>query len=230
MAHLYSDCGTNFIGANNVLESITKQLPPHLANTGIQWHFNPPAAPHFGGLWEAGVKSVKAHLKRTLGASLLTYEELYTLLTEVEACVNSRPLSPISSSEEEWETLTPGHFLIGGPLISVPDLSYPDERLHLLSRWKRIQARVQQFWRGWQRDYLQTLQQRGKWRTSSPNLQPGDLVLLLEDNQQPMHWPLARVSHIHPGKDGLVRTVTVITAQGSFKRPIQKLSPLPKLE
>ena len=95
---MYSDNGKKFTGAAKELSNLVQQLSrdPDLldfsSQRGIAWHFNPPSAPHFGGLWEAGVKSIKSHLKRTIGLSVLTFEELTTVLTQVEACLNSRPL------------------------------------------------------------------------------------------------------------------------------------------
>ncbi|GFX39978.1 integrase catalytic domain-containing protein [Trichonephila clavipes] len=69
-------------------------------------------APHMGGLWEAGIKSTKYHLKRVVGETKLTYEEFETFLTQIEACLNSRPLTPISNDSNDQSTLTPGHFII----------------------------------------------------------------------------------------------------------------------
>lgn len=91
-----------------------------LAREGIEWHLIPPYAPHFGGLWERGVKSVKTHLKRVIGEQRLTYEELYTVLTKKEACLNSRPLHPLSSDPNDLTPLTPGHFLIGDSIMALP--------------------------------------------------------------------------------------------------------------
>jgi hypothetical protein len=87
----------------------------------IIWEFNPPSAPHFGGLWEVGVKSVKTHLRRTIGEQILTFQELYTLLTQIEAVLNSRPLWAISSDPNDLTALTPGHFLTLVPLTCLPE-------------------------------------------------------------------------------------------------------------
>lgn len=96
---IYSDCGTNFVGADAALRTLFKaaneeaqQIASALATTGTQWHFNPPAAPHFGGIWKAAAKSVKHHLQRVIGDSTLTYEKMATLLAQVETCLNSRPM------------------------------------------------------------------------------------------------------------------------------------------
>jgi len=119
---IYSDCGSNFKGANVVLDeeireafiNATRSIQEYCAvNFGITWKFNPPGSPHFGGLWEAGVKSVKHHLVRTVGTQKITFEEFSTLLAQIEAILNSRPLFKIENSLEDLEVLTPGHFLIG---------------------------------------------------------------------------------------------------------------------
>ncbi|XP_071580104.1 uncharacterized protein [Temnothorax nylanderi] len=123
---LSSDCGTNLKGADAELRRLflaslhkSGDLAKLLAKDGTQWNFNPPAAPHFGGKWEAGVKSVKLHLKRIVGDQLLTFEEMNTLLIQIEAVLNSRPISPQSDDPNDISALTPGHFLVGQPLTTV---------------------------------------------------------------------------------------------------------------
>ncbi|XP_036317530.1 uncharacterized protein LOC118732509, partial [Rhagoletis pomonella] len=124
---MFSDNGTNFVGAEKVLRNNFQQcmsderLRTFFAGSNIEWRFNPPAAPHMGGYWETGIKRIKYHLKRVLGETLLSYEEFSTLLTEVEACVNSRPLCESSTTAGDLEVLTPGHFIIGEPLKSIPE-------------------------------------------------------------------------------------------------------------
>lgn len=99
------------------------ELRNKLAGDGVAWHFLPPTAPHFDGLWEAAVKSVKHHLKRCIGAHTLTYEELLTFLCRVEACLNSRPIAPTSECIDDYSVLTPVHFLIGAPLVAMSEPS-----------------------------------------------------------------------------------------------------------
>lgn len=119
---IYSDCGTNFVGASRILKEdferskIDHALAELMANDGTTWHFIPPGSPHFGGFWEAGVKATKHHLKRVLINSVLTYEELVTVIYQIEAVLNSRPLEPMSADPNDLEVLTPGHFLVGWPL------------------------------------------------------------------------------------------------------------------
>ena len=129
---IMSDHGTNFIGAAHELKEMyaflkrsntQNSICDHCSSQNIQWRLIPENAPHFGGLWEAAVKSLKYHLRRIVGDVRLTYmyEELSTLLTQVESCLNSRPLGPLPEPEDGYEALTPGHFLIGRPVEALPD-------------------------------------------------------------------------------------------------------------
>ncbi|XP_037825809.1 uncharacterized protein LOC119613826 [Lucilia sericata] len=192
----------------------------------IQWHFSPPAAPHFGGIWEAGVKSVKYHLKRTIGEAKLTYEEMSTLLIQIEAVLNSRPLVALNNDEPgQFDALTPGHFLIGRPLNACAEL-VEEANINSLNRWKLIQKLRKDFWVRWKQEYLTTLQQRNKWKFPSENLKEGTVVLIKDENTHPASWPLARITEVHSGKDGKVRVATLKLANSSLKRPISKLCPL----
>jgi len=116
---MYSDNDTNFQGASNELHEIYNMLhtssqmtriQDFLTSEGCDWKYIPPHSPHFGGLWEAAVKSMKYHLRRTLGSHIATFEELSTLLAEIEACLNSRPLCALSDDLFNPTYLFPGHF------------------------------------------------------------------------------------------------------------------------
>ncbi|GBL81037.1 hypothetical protein AVEN_83116-1 [Araneus ventricosus] len=122
-----------------------KQLTSFFADESIRWKFNPPAAPHFGGLWEEAIKSAKLHLKRTIGKQILTYEEFLTLIIQIEACLNSRPLCLISDDPSENSVLTPGHFIIGTALTTIPEENLIDEKISSLKRWKLTQQLFQSF-------------------------------------------------------------------------------------
>lgn len=231
---LYSDCGTNFVGANRILTSMqhkaiseNRELAKKLASEGTTWHFIPPSSPHFGGLWEAGVKSTKTHLKKAAGHKLLTFEEMATLLSQIEACLNSRPLCPVSNSIDDISILTPGHFLIGEALISVPESSLLDLNPNRLSHWQQIQQQLQQFWHSWSSEYLTRLQQRPKWLQRKTNIEEGQLVIIKDDRMPPASWSLGRIIQLHPGNDGLVRVATVRRNGVNGKLPITKLCLLP---
>jgi len=232
--HLYSDNGTNFQGASNELNRHFKSLAKDsnlrdvLANDQVDWHFIPSAAPHFGGLWEAGVKSMKTHLKRVIGSRTLSRAEFATLLCQVEACLNSRPIAALSDDPNDFSALTPGHFLIGRPLVAVPEESVLAINSNRLSRWQLVRAMLETIWHAWSQNYLHSLQQRSKWCDKSPNLTVGELVLLRNPLLPPSKWELARVQQTHPGSDGLVRVVTIRTARSLLKRPITQLCQLPE--
>lgn len=227
---VYTDCGTNFVGAERQLQTLLgleKEQSIVINDTTCNWHFNPPAAPHFGGLWEAGIKSAKFHLKRAIGTQVLTFEELTTLLTRVEGILNSRPLTPLSSDPSEIDCLTPGHFLIGQPLVALPELDLTLTKQNCLTRWQLLRQCNQQFWHRWSHEYLSTLQVRSKWTSPGSTLAVGDVVIIKTPHTPPTVWPTGRITEVHPGKDDVVRVVTLKTAKGTTKRPAVQLVKLP---
>ncbi|KAJ2949680.1 hypothetical protein O0L34_g15607 [Tuta absoluta] len=228
-----SDNGTNFIAAGRQLSEVVQffvqnndQLASEFANRSVNWRYNPPTGSHFGGMYESAIKSAKLLLKRVIKDKALSFEELSTLFIRAEAVLNSRPLCSLSSDPSEFSALTPGHFLIGRELLSVPEYELSDRPAHALTRWQFVQQASQQFWKLWRTEYMLTLQQRSKWLSSSRNLQIGELVLIHSD-APPLQWRLGHVSQVHPGPDGVVRVVTVRTRNGELTRPVVKLSPLP---
>ena len=236
---MYSDNGTNFAGANNQLRELFTLLkdPDHrcavskeCATDGIKWHFNPPGAPHFGGLWEAAVRSEKFHLLRVLGGNPVSAEDFSTLLAQVEACLNSRPLTAMSDDPTDLAPLTPAHFLIFDSLQSVPDPDYGSIQLNRLSRWQLVQRQLQDFWKRWRREYLSQLQSRTKNWEAPAKMEIGRLVVVIDENQPPMRWKLGRIDKLYPGNDGVARVALVKTANGFLTRPVVKLCLLPQEE
>lgn len=234
-SHLWSDQGRNFIGANKELVTACKeanldftgQIIPLLIREGTQWHFIPAYSPNFGGLWEAGVKSIKYHLKRIL-TSNLTFEETTTVLCEIEACLNSRPLSPIDDTDtDNLQPLTPGHFLIGEAPVVVPSPDIQHIKINNLSRWQYTQKLMADFWKRWQSEYLSRLQQRPKWYKKEIEFQKGDIVLIKIENLPPGKWALGRITEKHPGPDGITRVYSVKSGDSTVKRCITKLCALP---
>lgn len=232
---VYTDNGTNFVGADRELKNLREisintmrhdKVVDFSAQKGINWHFIPPHAPHFGGLWEAAVKAMKFHLKRVAGTASLMHDELQTILIQIEAVLNSRPMIPLSSDPNDHTYLSPAHFLIGDTFTAPAEPTLLDVKEGRLSRWQRVEQIKQHFWKKWHSDYLNQMQQRTKWKTNAPSLKPGDLVIMREDNIPQLCWPMARVEAVHPGADGVVRTATVKNTKGTYKRAASKLCPL----
>ena len=216
---VYSDNGTTFQEAEAELKRLFSEASETLqkiANTlavdGVEWRFIPPRAPHFGGLWEAGVKAFKRHLRRVLGEAKLTYEEFHTLTTQIEACLNSRPLSPLSADPLDVTALTPAHFLVGSALTAVPEPVTLEPRPTCTAGYRITLQMRDCFWKRWQREVLQHLQHRNKWHKASDIISTGDLVLITDDILPPSRWPLARVIDCHQRKDGLISVLTLKTA------------------
>ncbi|XP_055936878.1 uncharacterized protein LOC129966476 [Argiope bruennichi] len=175
---LFSDNGTNFIGANkelsklyNLVLKLDDSLASYLSTEGIDWNFIPPRAPNFGGLWESGVKAFKYHFKRILGNSK-SYEEFLTVITQIEGILNSRPLAPLSSDIDVYDVLTPAHFLIGRSLNTVVEPNLIEVKDNRLSNWKKLTKLIQMFWRKWHIQYLNNLQQRSKWKIKEFHIPP----------------------------------------------------------
>ena len=235
--HVYSDNGSNFIGAARTLGTPT-QLPYDLqdftAKTadlqahGVSWHFIPARSPHCGGIWESGIRRMKEELRRTLHHFTPTAAEFHHLLITAEAVLNSRPLLPISLEEADGaQVITPGHFLIGRPIRAHPqDIPPPKDGLRKV-RWSLLRAETEQLWKRWHTAYVQSLQSRQKWTRPQPNISVGDIVLLKDDSLKLHSWPLAKVTEVSPGPDGVVRVVTLTLPGGrTFTRHVRQLVPL----
>ncbi|KAJ2948182.1 hypothetical protein O0L34_g9990 [Tuta absoluta] len=222
---IFCDNGTNFVGANRAICEVTA-VTDIASEEGIKFKFSPVYTPHFGGLYEAAVKSAKFHMKRVLGDTHLTFEELATLFSQIEAILNSRPLIPMSPDPNDLCPLTPGHFLIGRPLTSLPAPELQNANPSRLHRYARIEQVRQHFWTRWSQEYICELQQRTRWQDRQPNLEVNQMVLIKDDSSPPMKWPLGRVVAVHPGTDGACRVVDVKTSKGILRRAIHRLCPL----
>ncbi len=232
---IYSDNGSNFLGAREEIRELqkfsgsvsTKQaISNFAAQNNIQWKNIPPRAPHFGGLWEAAVRSMKIHLRKNLRHQRLRWDELYSILTDAEAMLNSRPLSPLHSDEaEETSFLTAGHFLIGRPIRALPSKLPSTSPLSHLKRWNLVLRLKADLWKRWTASYLSSISQRSKWFHPGRQLKPGDIVFLKDETMKVRDWPIARVTRVHPGHDGVIRVVD-ITCQGkTYRRPAVKIVP-----
>ncbi|XP_039866037.1 uncharacterized protein LOC120720426 [Simochromis diagramma] len=229
---LRSDCGTNFTGASREL-GFDKRIPcdprvkSFLNDHGCSWVFNPPYSSHMGGSWERMIGVARKILDSQLaqlGSRPLTHDVLTTLMAEVAAIINARPLVPVSSDPDVPCILTPATLLtqkVGAPPTPLGDFGEKDL---YRQQWKRVQSLANSFWHRWRKEYLSTLQCRRKWHSTRPNLQQGDVVLLKDPLVKRNQWPMGVIAKVHPSSDGLVRKVEVkVVKDGKAKvyfRPV----------
>ncbi|XP_062715819.1 uncharacterized protein LOC134291715 [Aedes albopictus] len=227
---IFSDNGTNFQGASRELRKEIERIGRDCANTftgsKTKWTFNPPSAPHMGGVWERMVRSVKEAMAALSDGRRMTDEILVTTLAEAEFLVNSRPLTYSGTEDAELDTITPNHFLLGSssgehqPFHAA--ISLAEE---LRSSYKRSLALANEFWNRWCKEYLPTLNQRSKWNVDSRSVKVGDLVFIMDDGKGAARVR-GIVEEVYTGVDGRIRQAVVRTKGGVFKRPASKLAVL----
>ncbi|XP_037931374.1 uncharacterized protein LOC119666163 [Teleopsis dalmanni] len=224
---IYSDNATNFHGVENVLrkelKNIDSSVMQHkLAHQGIDWKFNPPAAPHMGGAWERLIRTIKTVLYQISPSQRFTDESLRTALLEVEMIINSRPLTYVSLDSEDEDPITPNHFLLGSANGLKPfcDAKRIDPKMCLL----QSEMFANQFWRRWVREILPTLTRRGKWFNKVKPITVGDVVLIVDETAKRNTWVKGIVIETTVAKDGQVRRAKVKTTKGFLERPAVKLA------
>lgn len=224
---LQSDCGTNFVGASKELE-MNETVQKYVSEQGCSWNFRPPHASHMGGSWERMIGVARRILDSMLlqQKSRLSHEVLSTLMAEVTAIINARPLLPVSTDPQQPFILSPAMLLTQKSGVPPPPGDFTDKDLYT-KQWRQVQALANQFWTRWSQEYLPSLQRRQKWTVSHRNLQVGDLVLLRDKQTVRNCWPMAIVTATFPGKDGHVRKVEIKTTdQGdarTFLRPVAEV-------
>ncbi|KAK3895047.1 hypothetical protein Pcinc_001215 [Petrolisthes cinctipes] len=224
---IWSDNGTNFVGAQRELHRSIKdwnqnQIHEHLLKREITWKFNPPEASHMGGVWERQIRTVRAVLAGVIKQQTLDDESLVTLIAVVESIINGRPITKLSDDPRDDRPLTPNHILRLGTGQILPAGKFETGDMYR-RRWKQVQYLADIFWHRWLREYLPTLQEHQKWMKPKRNVMKGDLILVKQDNYPRNQWPLGLVTETYTSPDGLVRSVTIRTAKGTYTRPITKI-------
>ena len=245
---LRSDQGTNFVGARGELKEALKELDhdtikSELLKENCDWFvfkMNVPSASHFGGIWERQIRTVRSVMSALLekNGGQLDDEALRTFLCEVEAIINSRPLTVENLNDpSSLDPLTPNHLLtMKSKVVLPPPGMFQPADLYSRKRWRRIQHLANEFWSRWRKEFLLSLQQRQRWNYPRRDLSIGDVVIVKDDNLPRNCWQLARVSRTDVAADGHVRSVQVVLGDPTLshdgrrtrstrclERPIQKL-------
>lgn len=193
-----SDRRTNFVGGVSELniesDFVEKDsVKSFLASSNILWKFNPPHASHMGGVWEGTIGVSRKILDSMLlreGSKNLTHDVLTTLLAEVSAIVNGRPLVPVSTDPESPCVLSPSMLLTQKTQTDNISLQSFGSKDMLKSQWKQVQYLAEEFWSRWRKEYLHHLQTRQKWTDVQRNIVEGNIVLLRDKELHRNHWPV----------------------------------------
>ncbi|XP_021358095.1 uncharacterized protein LOC110453467 [Mizuhopecten yessoensis] len=230
-----SDCGTNFVGATgelgmNTINIEDQDIGSFLVHHKVVWKFNPPHASHMGGAWERMIGLVRRILDSMLcevQGKQLTHEVLCTLMAEVCAIINSRPITSVSSDPDSPTILSPSALITQ----KVNEDEEPFEELGIKdmykSQWRHVQVLADQFWNRWSSQYLQNLQLRMKWQQERRNLEVGEVVLMMDSSVPRNQWPVGLVERVFPSSDGLVRKASVRVMRGTV--PVTYIRPITQL-
>ncbi|KFD55982.1 hypothetical protein M513_03106 [Trichuris suis] len=231
---MQSDNFRSFRAADRALNELFNKenrtlIKRELSKDRITWTFITPRSPWCGGYWERLVGSVKIALKKALGHAYVNEQQLSTILCEIEAQINARPLTFLSADPKDMECLTPFHFLTGKAYRQIPNLTDFGAKPQQLSgselrrKWRAQQTAMAQFWKRWRTEYLVSLTGRNKWKATRAGPRVGDIVLVEEDNVKRQNWKLGRIEQCQSGSDKVVRSVKVRTIDGVVTRPTRKL-------
>ena len=213
----WSDCGTNFIGAQHYLKELLNDWDiPRIQSvvseefsSTFQWSWNVPRASHQNGIVESLIKSVRQALDATSKNQALTEEQWRTYLAEVTCLINQRPLYPSSNGIWESPPITPNDLLIGNHFPPpMPEVESKVNPRHLM---RSTEKRVQEFWNCWMKYFAPNLLPRNKWFRKRENLRKGDLVLEIEPTPR-RTWKMELVMETYPGQDRLVSKAKIKTA------------------
>ena len=241
-ATIQSDNAKTFQSSSKEIRKIARspEVWRYLTNNQITWNFIVEKAPWWGGYWERLVRSIKSPLKKVIGRSTLTYDEMNTLLTEVEGVINARPLTYVYDDEESVSyPLTPSDLIYGRRITASPNSQHYETLSTYNSLTKKLKHHrylLGQFTRQWRNEYLTSLREQvaknSSVRDINANIKVGDIVILKNDSVSRAFWKLAKVEQLLPGRDGKVRAAEVSVPRGTnsnstqrLRRPIQHLIP-----
>ncbi|KAK0144597.1 hypothetical protein N1851_017050 [Merluccius polli] len=223
-----SDNGTNFVGTERELREAVQALENAkiqdiLQSKGITWMFNPPAASHFGGVWERQIRTIRKVLYSIVKQETIDDEGLHTLMCDVEAIINSRPITRVSNDPNDLEALTPNHLLLMKAITPLPPGIFDRNDVYSRRRWRQIQYLADLFWRRWTKEYLPDLQEKQKWSHPERNISENDIVLIVDESAPRNSWVMGRVIQTIKDSRGHVRQAKVKSSTTVLLRPVTKL-------
>ena len=235
---IVSDNAKTFKAAKGILRELfeSEEVSDCLTSKGIDWRFNLERAPWWGGFFETMVGLAKAYLRRVLGRARLTFDELRTVLVEVEATLNSRPLT-YQYDEVGSEVLTPSHLMYGRRITSLPDgqgvTGECSNKAHSIARFKYVSTILEHFRNRWKREYLRNLREFhkvGVCERRSELVKPGDVVIVFEQGKKRGEWKTGVVQDLIRGKDEVARGARVCVMSNGrrqvLSRSVQHLYPV----
>jgi hypothetical protein len=221
---ILSDNWGSFITEDKELENWVRHLELDLiitpTKTQVNWHFTPPKGPHHGGIYEIMVKCTKRALKSLCHYPDVNMDQFRTFVSRCAALINGRPLTR-TIVDGQTQVLTPNHFLLGSLGGAVETDAHS-----VTKKWHAIHSLLSRFWKQFFNEYLPELKRMRKWKVVRPNVEKGEIVLVIDPSHEKGLWKLAVVEEVIPSKDGLVRKCKIRTSTGSYERPITQLCPL----
>ncbi|XP_064462464.1 uncharacterized protein LOC135373131 [Ornithodoros turicata] len=205
------------------------QVSGFLTGRRLSWKFIVERAAWWGGFWERLIRTVKTCLRKILGRSTLGYEDLATILAEIEAVMNSRPLTYVSEDPNDFAAITPSHFLVGHRLTALPSreprAATGSTPVDLRRRWIYQERLTDRLWEKWTKEYILSLRSANTCKpVQSRSVKVGDLVLISAEQRPRISWPLGRVSQVRVSPDGRIRSCEVTLPGGrTLNRPVQLL-------
>jgi hypothetical protein len=227
IGHFFSDNGRNFLGAANLLEN---ELFQHkMQEKRIKWHFQPPYAPHFGGVWERLIKDVKRALEGSVGKFPIPRLALESALAQIESNMNDRPLTDVPITPDDLEPLTP-NLLISGysnhPFMSNHDITIDD----LVSKKyvRCAKAVVQAYMKRWTHEVLPEIARHRVTGNQKIRLKENDVVIYVDPTKSPSEWERGVISRIYKGPDKGVRVADIRLSNGDIieGRAVSRLAKL----
>ena len=224
---IYSDNAGPLVAAGEFLNHLRESradLPVSTAWMNVKWKFSVPRASHTNGVTESLIKSAKHAIKRTLHCAVLRDGLLRCVFAYVEDILNHRPIKQLNNDPRDPDTLTPAKLLgrTQGQVAPGPEVGHK-----LLQRWEETNRMAADFWQQFQREVVPELEKAQKWWHCAPTPKPGDAVVVLKlDPKEGSHWPVGVVQEVHEGRDGKIRSATVLVRGALYKRSLRHLMPL----